>query len=131
MDRRRVIDDHVQAVADDGATVQAFIFRCQDPACQNPLSNIFNLAAGTVLAGEPFTLRTIWDRPNARFLVGVNDGADVVLAYAPGLDQGNARGPFALVSTQGVTANCTAGPAVTDAETEVREIRTNASAVIP
>ena len=112
-------------------TVQAFLFRCQDSACFNPLSNIFNLAVGTVLVGEPFTLRAVWDGANARFLIGVNDQPDVVLAYNPTLDHGPAHGPFAEVHQQGVTGNCAAGPTITDVETEVREVRTNASAIVP
>lgn len=112
-------------------TVQAFVFRCLNAACSNAISGLFNLAVGTVMVGENFTLRAVWDAPNNRFLVGVDDQADVVLAYNPALNQGPARGPFAHVRMQSVVANCSAAPALNDAEITASKVRTNLGAVIP
>lgn len=112
-------------------TVQANIVRCLDPTCSIGSSTVFNLGVATVPVAERFTLRAIWDRPNNRFLVGVNDNADVELAYKLALDTANARVPFASVRAAMLTANCTAGPAVADAEIAIKEVRTNFSAIIP
>ena len=54
-------------------TVQANIVRCLNPTCSLGTSPVFNLAVAMIPVQEPFTLRAIWDRPNHRFLVGVND----------------------------------------------------------
>jgi len=80
--------------------------------------------------GELFTLRAIWDEPNNRFLVGVNDGPDVILAYDPELNQKSGQG-IAQFGIQLVASNCPDSRTVTDAETWVREVRTNPSAIIP
>jgi hypothetical protein len=112
-------------------TVQANIVRCLNPTCSIGSSPVFNLGVATVPVAERFTLRAIWDRPNNRFLVGVNDNPDVILAYDPALDTANARVPFASVRAAMLTANCTAGPAVADAEIAIQEVRTNLSAIIP
>jgi hypothetical protein len=111
-------------------TVQAFVGRCINAACTDAISNLFNLAVGTVTVGNRFTLRIAWDRSFAQFRVGVDNGSDAVLAYNPSLDTGNARGPFADLRMQTVVANCTAAPASADAETEIHSVRTNASVVI-
>jgi len=112
-------------------TVQAFVFRCINAVCSNAISNVFNLAVATVTVGENFALRAVWDAPNNQFLVGVGDQADVALAYTPALNQGLARVPFADVRMQSVVANCSAAPALNDAEITVGEVRTNLGAVIP
>lgn len=111
--------------------VQALILRCLDPACSVGGVVVFNPAVATVPVEKPFTLRAISDRPNSRFLVGVNDNPDVVLAYDPALDQGNARVAFATLRPVVVTANCTAEPTMADLEIAVRKVRTNLSAIIP
>jgi len=112
-------------------TVQAFLFRCIDATCSNAISNLFNLDMGKVFVGEPFSLRAIKDRPNNRFVVGFNNNQDVFLYYNPDLDQSRMVVPFADIRMQSVNANCMAGPTVTDSEIKVREIRTEAKAVIP
>ncbi|MEK7216512.1 MAG: hypothetical protein AAB289_13040, partial [Chloroflexota bacterium] len=104
-------------------TVQAAVFRCIDAVCSNAISNVFNMAVGTVMVGENFTLRAVWDEPNNRFLVGIDDQPDVVLAYNPLLNQRPARVPFADVRMQSVVANCSAAPALNDAEITVGEVR--------
>lgn len=112
--------------------VQAFVFRCVDRPC----SNAFSVGPGVFFADpvavdQPFTLRLIWDALNDRFLAGVGSGPDVALPYpatanvkAPGL-------PFSDIRINGLAANCTAGPTVTDATIEVGEVLTNASAIVP
>lgn len=114
----------------DVLTVEAFVFRCFDAACNDGRSTLFNRAVARVGVGNRFTLRLAWDRPLARFVVGVDDGPDAVLAYDPALDTGNAHVPFADVRMQTVVANCTAAPTSADAEIEVHAIRSNASVVI-
>jgi hypothetical protein len=112
-------------------TVQAFLFRCIDAVCSNAISYIFDLNVAKVRIGELFTLRAIWDEPNYRFLVGVNDRPDVSLAYNPDWNQGPPGQPFAQFGMQLVASNCPESPTMTDAETWVTEIRTNPSAIIP
>jgi low density lipoprotein receptor-related protein 5/6 len=115
----------------DVMTVQANVVRCSNPACSVGSSSIFNLNVATLPIAKPFTLRATWDRPNSRFLVGVNGDPDVILAYPPGLDAGNARVPTASVRASAVAANCAAGAGVADSEVAIREVRTNSSAIIP
>jgi hypothetical protein len=113
--------------------LQGAILRCIDPTCSNAFSipgGVVNLPA-TVSVGETFTLRVIWDAPNNQFLVGVGDGPDVALVYAAAANQKPAGVAFADIRTQLVAANCTSGPTVTDTMFAVREVRTNASAIIP
>ena len=111
-------------------TVGAFVFRCIDAPCSNAYSTIFDLNVAKVRMGELFTLRAIWDEPNNRFLVGVNDGPDVILAYDPELNQKSGQG-IAQFGIQLVASNCPDSRTVTDAETWVTEVRTNPSAIIP
>jgi hypothetical protein len=112
-------------------TVAAFLFRCIDAVCSNAYSTVFNLDFGKVWVGIPFSLRVSWDESNHRFLVGYNHSPDVILAYNPSLNAKPPVGPIADFHIQLVNANCEAGPTVTDAETEVREVYTNVSAIIP
>ena len=112
-------------------TVQANVVRCLNAACTIGSSPVFALGIATLPISTPFTLRAAWDRPNHRFLVGVNADPDVELAYDAALDTANARVPFASVRTAVVTANCTAGHTTADVEVEVGEVRTNVSAIVP
>jgi hypothetical protein len=111
-------------------TVQAFVFPCANVTCTEAVSNLFDLAVGTATVGKPFTLRIVWDRPLARFLVSVDDGRDAILTYDGSEDRGDAHVPFADLRMQTVVANCTAAPTSADAEIEVHAVRTNASVVI-
>jgi hypothetical protein len=112
-------------------TVQAFLFRCVDPACANAIADVSDLNIGTVRVGRRFTLRALWDRDAAQFRVGFNRTPDVVLAYNPALDVTNARVPFASVRQQLVVSDCTSTRALADAEIVVLEVRTNSEAIIP
>ncbi len=112
-------------------TVQAFLFRCIDAVCSNAYSTVFDLNVGKVMVAEPFSLRISWDERNHRFLVGYNNSPDVILEYNPFPNQKPPGGPFADFHIQLVNATCVAGPTVTDAETKVREVYTNVSAIIP
>ncbi len=103
-------------------TVQEFLFRCVDAVCSNAFSTVFNLNMGTIMVGDPFSLRISWDKPGNRFLVGFNESPDVTLTYNPSLDQKAPGGAFADFHIQLVDATCEAGPTVTDAETIVREV---------
>jgi hypothetical protein len=106
--------------------------RCIDAVCSNAFSipgGIANL--GTAVVGGPFTVRMTWDSPNNRFLVGIGDGPDVPIVYPAAINQKPASGPFADIRTQLVAANCTSGATATDSTIAVRQIRTNASAIIP
>lgn len=112
--------------------IQAAVFRCIDAVC----SNAFGIPGGfvefpdLVFVGDQFTLRLVWDAPNHRFLASVNEGPEVTVPYpatlvaAPGV-------PLSTLSMTAAGANCIAGPGVSDAEIEVREVRTNAGAVAP
>jgi len=106
--------------------------RCIDAACSNAFSipgGIVDL--GTALVDEHFTVRVTWDSPNNRFLVGAGDSPDVPIVYPAAINQKPASGPFADIRTQLVAANCTSGVTATDSTIVVRQVRTNATAVIP
>lgn len=109
---------------------QADIMRCITADCGGTTS-ISSVGLATFPVSKSFTLRAAWDRPNNRFLVGVNNDPDVELTYDPALDTQTARVPFTAVRTAMVTANCAADPTVADVEIAVGEVRTNLSAVIP
>jgi hypothetical protein len=111
-------------------TASAFLFRCSDPVCGNASSSVFNLDMGKVSVGKKFTLRIMWDNLNNLFIVGFNDD-DFILSYDPNLNKRPAQSPFATIRMTMVPGNCTAAPIETEATTDVREIRTNISAVIP
>ena len=68
--------------------IDAFVFRCPDSVCgastNPPVIVITNIS--TVKVGRWFSLRAVWDAPNDRFLVGVNNEPDVVLPYGSGLN---------------------------------------------
>jgi hypothetical protein len=112
--------------------IQAGVFRCIDAVC----SDAYSITGGVVelpdlvFVGEAFTLRLVWDEANRRFRVSLDNGPERDVPYpdtltpAPGV-------PLAMVSMTAAGANCTAGAGVSDAETEVRTVRTNAGAVIP
>lgn len=109
---------------------QGFLSRCANATCSVSTTVSFINLPQTVFVGQRFTLRMIWDAPNNQFLFGVNNNPNVALPYTVS-DINPAVVPFATVEMNHTTANCTAGPTVTDAESVVREVRTNASAVIP
>jgi hypothetical protein len=112
--------------------VNGALGRCIDATCSNAFSipgGVVDL--GTALVGEPFTVRMTWDSPNNRFLVGIGHTPDVPIVYPAAINQKPASGPFADIRTQLVAANCTSGVAATDSTIVVRQVRTNASAVIP
>jgi hypothetical protein len=110
--------------------VSAFLFRCIDAQCTNAISNV-KLDMGTVDAGEWFKIRVVWDEANNCFLVGLNNGPDLVLPYGQELNAGAAVMPSADIRMQMVAGNCMDGSTETDAETLVGKVRTNQSAVIP
>lgn len=113
--------------------VNAAVLRCIDATC----SNAFSIPNGVVdlpemvLVGERFTLRLVWDAPENRVLVGVGSNLDAAIVYPRAINVQDPGGPFADIRTQLLAANCTVGPTVTDAKVKVKEVRTNASAIIP
>jgi hypothetical protein len=112
--------------------VNGVLGRCIDATCSNAFSipgGVVDL--GTALVDEPFTVRMAWDSPSNRFLVGIGDRPDVPIVYPAAINQKPASGPFADIRTQLVAANCTSGVTATDSTIVVRQVRTNASAVIP
>jgi hypothetical protein len=122
------------STAKDGVlAVRGLVFRCNDAGCTS--STVLTQALlGEVNRGTPFRLRLVWDQIGHRFLAGLNDDADVPLTYAAEAHQRNPNAPAATIRIQHLPANCTAGsggPTIADAETEVRQVLTNASALIP
>lgn len=122
------------AAAPEGVlTVRGVMFRCNDTGCLS--STIVTQAMlGEVRRGAPFRLRLLWDRPNHRFLAGLNDDAAADLPYPATLHRRESNTSAATIRIQHLPANCAAasgGPTIADAETEVRQVLTNASAVIP
>jgi hypothetical protein len=113
--------------------VRGIVFRCNDAGCTS--STVLTQAPlGEVKRGAPFRLRLVWDQAGHRFLAGLNQHADVPLPYAADVHRRDPNAPAALIRIQHLPANCTAGsggPTTADAETEVRQVLTNASALIP
>ena len=104
--------------------------RCSDSTCSSSTQVSQVQLPQTVTLEQKFTLRMIWDAPNHQVLFGVDTDPDVSLPYdvdasAPVIS------PSAHIHIFHAAANCTAGPTVGDAETEVFQVRTNTSAVIP
>ena len=115
-------------------TVRALLFRCNNPGCASNTVVGTPIVLGQVLTHRWFRLRLVWNADGDEFRAALDDAADVSLPYPPEANSRPANSPFALIRTQHLPANCTVasgGPTVTDAEVEVRTVRTNASAVIP
>lgn len=113
--------------------LRGFVGRCIDAVCSNAFSipgGVVDLP-GTVLVGQPFTLRVIWDSPNNRFLVGAGTAPDAPIVYPATANQKPAGVAFGDIRIQLVAANCTSGLTATDATVAVRHVRTNASAITP
>ncbi len=115
---------------DDVLTVRGLVFRCNDAGCTSS-SVVAQAILGEVKRGTPFRLRLVWDRAGHQFLAGLNHEADVALPYDADIHRRDPNAPSATIRVQHLPANCTAGATVADVETEVREVLTNASAVIP
>jgi hypothetical protein len=128
---RVLVNQEPNALNPRELAVQAFLFRCSDPACANAVATVFDLAVGTVIVGRDFTLRARWDRAGSRFFVGLDDNPEAILLYSPLLDGANARVPFASVRQQMIVGDCIAVQTVADGKAEVKQVRTNISAIVP
>lgn len=104
--------------------------RCSNSGCSSSTQVSFVALPQTVTLEQKFTLRMIWDAPNDQVLFGVDTDPDVSLPYVVD-DSAPVISDFAHIHIFHTTANCMAGPTVGDAETEVFQVRTNTSAVIP
>jgi len=114
--------------------VTAILFRCNNAPCSATTTIAGPTALGQVAAKKWFRMRLEWDAPANQFRAGFNDDPEVLLPYNPAANSRSGNGPFVLLGIEQLPANCTVtsgGPTVGDAEIEVREVRTNASAVIP
>jgi hypothetical protein len=106
------------------------LLRCDDPGCFAISLPPFGIL-GTVEVGASFRLRIIWDSTNNQFVFGLDDNPDEVLSYDPKINAQPAAVPFGSIQIGHRTANCAVGPTVADAETEVGQVRTNISAIVP
>ncbi|MEK7216511.1 MAG: hypothetical protein AAB289_13035, partial [Chloroflexota bacterium] len=114
--------------------VQALLFRCNNAPCSSATPVAGPVTLGQVAVHEKFRLRLIWDAPGNHFLAGLDDTPDVSLPYPGAANSRSANVPAALLRVQHLPANCTVasgGPTVTHAEMQVREVRTNLSAIVP
>jgi len=122
------------SIAADGIMdVAATLFRCNDAPCA-ATTIVAEAPLGQVALAEKFRMRLAWDAPANQFRVAFNDGPEVSLPYNPAANRRSGNGPFVILGIQHLPTNCTVvsgGPTVGDAEIEVREVWTNASAVIP
>jgi hypothetical protein len=119
--------------ADGIMDVTAQLFRCNDAPCA-ATTTIVETQLGQVAVGKKFRMRLAWDAPANEFRAAFNNGPEVLLPYDPAVNRRSGNGPFVILGIQQLPANCTVtsgGPTVGDAEIEVREVWTNASAVIP
>ena len=114
--------------------VQALLFRCNNAPCSSTTPVAGPVTLGQVAVHEKFRLRLIWDGPGNQFLAGLDDAPDVSLPYPGTANSRSANVPGTLLRVQHLPANCTVasgGPTVADTEIVVKEVLTNASAVIP
>jgi hypothetical protein len=122
------------STAPDGIMdVTAQLFRCNDAPCA-ATTTIAAAPLGQVAVGEKFRMSLAWDALENQFRAAFNNGPEVSLPYNPAVNRRSGNGPFVILGIQQLPANCTVtsgGPTVGDAEIEMREVRTNASAVIP
>jgi hypothetical protein len=109
--------------------VEGSIHVCDNADCSSR-SRKGTVQLGTVTVGTTFQLRVIWDKPNKRFLFGLDANPDLPKVYTAS-DAAAAVLPSATVDVRHTAANCTAGAVVTDAITRVYQIQTNTSAIIP
>lgn len=115
-------------------TITALLFRCNNAACSTTTTVSGPVTLGQVQVGGNARLRLIWDDPMNQFLAGLDGNSNVSLPYPASANKRPANVPFGTIRIQHLPANCTAasgGPTVADAEIEVRNVLTNASAVIP
>jgi len=101
-------------------SVEARLFRCNNPAC-----SLFTLVAGPVALAQvrihrKFRLRLVWDDPGDQFFAGLDTNLDVALAYPDLANRRAANVPFALIRIQHLPADCPGASG--DAEIEVREV---------
>lgn len=113
---------------DNTLTIRALIQRCSNPACSDAPAVVGPVTLGQVRVHKKFRLRLIWDSVGNRFLAGLDANPEVPLPYNLA-HMRNANVPFGFIRIQHLPASCP--EASGDAELEVREVRTNASAVIP
>jgi hypothetical protein len=127
-----VLARHLDTTPNPGALiVQAFLQRCNDPACNTLTVIAANTEVGVVSVPGPIRLRAIFDPPNNQFRVGHDTAPDVVLPYAGDLNARPPVLPFADVRQQIMAANCTAGPTEADMTVLVGDVLTNTGAIIP
>lgn len=126
--RIRVLRDARSTDPEGVLAVEGFLFRCGDPVCAGG-AFVFNERVGTVAVGERFTVRLIWNAAASEFTYGVG-GVNLTVSFSD-LNKRPAFGPLADLRMQARLPNCTSDPTQTDASIKAREIRTNASAVIP
>jgi hypothetical protein len=120
--------------SEGGLTVRAVLFRCNNPGCSLTTTIGTPAIIGQIQTRKLFRVRLIWNPDGNEFRAGLDANPDIPLPYPAASNARPANSPFALLRVQHLTANCTVasgGPAVGDAKIEVREVRTNASAVIP
>jgi len=108
-----------------------FLIRCDDPSCDTT-TTVSSIFLGTVKK-KTFTLTIILDKDNDRFQFGLGTDplVDIDYGFLGISDDAEAVLPFAHINIRNSAANCTAGPTEADAEIQVREVRTNISAIIP
>lgn len=110
-------------------TVDAYLYHCVDPGCGTLGTIQYIEDMGRVRVGKKFTLRIIWDKLQNKIFVGLNDD-DVILSYIPVPNFELAQSPFSSIRMRMELGSCQS-PIEAEATTQVREIRTNISAVIP
>jgi len=111
--------------------VIGLLIRCDDPFCDTTTTVSF-IFLGTVKK-QTFTLTIILDKDNDRFQFGLGTDPLVDIDYGSlGInDADEAVLPFAHINIRNSAANCAAGSTEADAEIQVKEVRTNTSAIIP
>jgi hypothetical protein len=114
---------------DDMLTADAYLFRCMDSSCAGISPVQYKEDIGRVLVGKKFTLRIMWDKLQDKLFVGLNDD-DVPLSYNSAQNHGPAKIPFSSIRMRMELGSCPS-PIEAEATTQVHEIRTNISAVIP
>jgi hypothetical protein len=111
-------------------TADAYLYRCEDPSCAGLSTILYKKDMGRVFVGKKFTLRIMWDKLQDKLFVGLNH-KHVPLSYNSALNRGPAKSPFSSIRIRMELGACQSAPIEAEATTQVHEIRTNISAVIP
>lgn len=112
---------------DDMLTAGAYLYRT-DTSDGSGITLKKTIDIGKVNVGEKFTLRILWDKTRSEVFVGLNDEDALLSNNVPNVEA--AHSPFASIRQRMQLGACST-QIEEEATTQVLEVRTNTSALIP